>query len=535
MSWKKRLAQVFRNNASPPNPRRGSSQTPRTRRVAVEPLEERRLLAAESTFDFGDGTIGFAELLDLDLSGDPLTYSVTAEHGGILTMEATFDGADGDATLRMEDSDGNLLGEVTGSDGHLRIDHPETLSGTTYELQISGTNSSVDLRLCNLVSQSDNSVEIYDTEGNDTFFFTAATPFSLTTNGVEYQFDDANSFIFHSSSGEDVIEMEDSDGDDTLTASPTQITLASTVPDANSYTATAENFSYAHGYARNGGTDSAEFVGSEQWNRVKVYPDQVRMMGAEYYQRAKFFESVCVDTLGGVDRVVTFGSDDTDALWAMNNDLRIDYAVELESGETPSFDTLDYDVTVVGAEFVVARGSSEDWVQLHDTALNDVFIAKPHKVEMMNGPRAAKGIERGDLYRIVARGFRNVSAIADQGGEEDVAKLYDTSTDGIDVWAAGYRDGETWSTMSSPTRLLYEVLAFEQVGGYGFNGGLGESHGTNRKDHADDVDFVFQWGYWEGDPAITPGASTSGAATSGASILDALASGRSYGRGHTGR
>lgn len=65
----------------------------------------------------------------------------------LLTMEATFDGADGDATLRMEDSDGNLLGEVTGSDGHLRIDHPEALSGGTYELQISGTNSSVDLRL----------------------------------------------------------------------------------------------------------------------------------------------------------------------------------------------------------------------------------------------------------------------------------------------------------------------------------------------------------------------------------------------------
>ena len=93
----------------------------------------------------------------------------------------------------------------------------------------------------------------------------------------------------------------------------------------------------------------------------------------------------------------------------------------------------------------------------------------------------------------------------------------------MDVWAAGYVDGETWSSMTSPSRLLYEVLAFELVGGYGFNGGLGEDHGINRREHADDVDFVFTYGYWEGyveepDPVPTP------------------TPGRSYGRGeHGGR
>jgi hypothetical protein len=51
--------------------------------------------------------------------------------------------------------------------------------------------------------------------------------------------------------------------------------------------------------------------------------------------------------------------------------------------------------------------------------------------------------------------------------------------------------------MTSPTRLLYEISVFERIGGYGFNGALSENHGTNRKDHAPDVDFVFQYGYWE--------------------------------------
>lgn len=96
-----------------------------------------------------------------------------------------------------------------------------------------------------------------------------------------------------------------------------------------------------------------------------------------------------------------------------------------------------------------------------------------------------------------------MSAVADQGGDNDVAKLYDSSEDGVDTWNAAYVNGETWSTMTSPSRLLYEVFAFEQVGGYGFNGGLGENHGVNRKQHADDVDFVFQYGYWEGDGETT--------------------------------
>ncbi|MCP4677666.1 MAG: hypothetical protein GY854_19545, partial [Deltaproteobacteria bacterium] len=103
-------------------------------------------------------------------------------------------------------------------------------------------------------------------------------------------------------------------------------------------------------------------------------------------------------------------------------------------------------------------------------------------------------------------------AIADQGGDGDIAKLYDSGEEGLDLWEARYVDGETWSTMSSPSRLLYEVLAFEQIGGYGFNGGIGEDHGTNRRIQAYDVDFVFEYGYWdvEVEPAPRPPSRPSG-------------------------
>ncbi len=273
----------------------------------------------------------------------------------------------------------------------------------------------------------------------------------------------------------------------------------------SAYTVTANGFRYAHGYAKAGGSDAAQFVGSSKAERVKAYPELVKLMGAGYYGRAKFFETVEVDMGAGVDAAVLAASGGVDVVWAMKDELRVAHDVELADGETPAFETVAYGMTIIGAEQVVARArGGDDWIEIHDSALNDVLIAKPNKVEMMNGSR--EGVGRGTEYRITGRGFRHVSSIADQGGDGDAAKLYDSAEAGVDLWAAGYLDGETWSRMSSPSRLLYEVLAFEHVGGYGFNGGLGEDHGVNRKDHSDNVDFVFQYGYWEGgdEPVSNP-------------------------------
>ncbi len=206
-----------------------------------------------------------------------------------------------------------------------------------------------------------------------------------------------------------------------------------------------------------------------------------------------------------MDSAVVVPSEGVDVLWAMKDMLRVSHDVQLTGGAEPAFATMAYDVTVTGAEKVVARAKgADDWAELHDSAGKDVLIAKPHKVEIMNVPRPADSVERGEEYKITARRYGHVTGIADQGGDGDAAKLYDSGEEGVDVWAASYADGQTWSSMSSPSRLLYEVLAFEQVGGYGFNGGLGETHGINRKDHGSDVDFVFEYGYWEMEESALP-------------------------------
>jgi hypothetical protein len=316
------------------------------------------------------------------------------------------------------------------------------------------------------------------------------TTFSLHAIGIE-------NVTVNGGGGDDVVEIFDSTGDDTLVATPSQFRLTGTPEGGEAFSLTANSFPYAHAYAKNGGLDAANFTGSDAKDRLKIYPDYLKMIGGTFYNRAKFFESYTADGLGDPnDRALVYGSDATDVLWAAKNDLRVDYAAVLELGQRPPFENLNYDVLASGFENVraYADGDPNDWAELHASSTADVFIAKPHKVQLMNGPRKADGVLRGEEYEITARGFRNVTAIGDA---EDTAKLYDSADAGTDVWSADYRDGATWSSMSSPDRLLYEVLAFGQVGGYGFNGGLGPNHGLNAKNHTSAVDFTFQYGYWD--------------------------------------
>ncbi len=490
------------------------------------------------------------------LAGSGITeYLIEASRDGYLTVLGHETVASGNLELTLLDEAGSLLAETapvaTNAPGawphEWRFDHPVT-AGQTYRLWATGGGGQVDLRICNLVSPSGANVEVFGTDGSDTFDFAISETYDISVNGVEYSFDKAQtdliqfgdaggtdtltttgtdafesarlhpgsvsywvyganmyvqadgveSITVNSGGGDDIVEMFDSDGDDTLTATPTQMVLTGTSLDGNTFTATANGFRYAHAYAKAGGNDTAEFVGSDQSERVKVYPTFVKLIGNDYYNRAKFFETATVQMFDGNDSGRVVAADGVDVLWAMNDECRVARNVQLAPGERPDFDNMAYDVTVFGCSWLVALADGgDDWVQLHDTALNDVLIAKPHKIEVMNAPRPADGVLRAAEYRITARRYQNVSAIADQGGTGDKAKLYDSGNPGVDVWTAAYVDGETWSTMTSPNRLLYEIAAFERIGGYGFNGGLGENHGTNRKDHAQDVDFVFQYGYWE--------------------------------------
>ena len=505
------------------------------------------------------GTVSFLEVADLDPSTGDLVYRFTTANNGYLTVDATFDPAAGTVELELLDATKTPVGTLTTEDGYLRIDHVDPTGGNVYTVRLTGTNVDVDLRICNLVEHDGSVVTVQGTEGEDVFRFTgnAQVPYvvgeirhDVDINGISYSFNFApvppEDFLmtFHGGPGDqasltgyhgdivarleparatvsgagfqatvlntptvsvsgrgtlgaDTVEMFDSTGDDTLSALSDRFILTGTPVGGETFTLTARHFLYAHAYAKNGGRDVANFLGSPLKDRLKVYPNYLKMIGGNYYNRAKFFESYTADARSGTNSMaLVYGSDKADVLWAKKNELRMDYDTTAAPGDRPPFENLTYDILAYNFENVraYAYGDAKDWAELHDTALNDVLIAKPHKAEIMNGPRKADGVLRGDEYKITARKFSNVTAIGDTG---DIAKLYDSGDPGIDVWAADYRDAATWSAMTSPTRLLYEVLAFERVGGYGFNGELGPNHGRNVKDHSGAVDFAFQHGYWE--------------------------------------
>ncbi len=84
------------------------------------------------------------------------------------------------------------------------------------------------------------------------------------------------------------------------------------------------------------------------------------------------------------------------------------------------------------------------------------------------------------------------AVMADQGGDMDIAKLHDTALD--DLWLAACLGDQTWSRMSSPERQLYEVWGFDQVKGYGVNGGR---NALMKSILPNQVDFVIEYGDWD--------------------------------------
>ncbi len=498
------------------------------------------------------GVVDFKKLSGLNLAVGNVWYQLTTAHHGILTAIASSGSGTVTAALYDTTRTEPPFAVSSATTDSQRLDQLAVLEGETYLLKLFGDSNDAVVTVANMVNPEQPNVQVFGTDGVDHFEFAPTGSYLVTINGVEYHFDDTlyNTVVFNGRAGDDTATLTGSPGTEVARFFPDHGTFGEngflvTVNEVTTITAFAgggldeaymydssgddeflarqgygklsgegfvlETFDFMrnYGYSINGGTDEASLKvtsgSSSRSERVKVYPGFVKLMGSDCYNRAKLFETTTVEMSGGEDSGVVNATSGVDVLWATKDEIRVARDVALAAGAPPAFESMAFDVTITGCERLVARAKGgDDWVELHDSALNDVLIAKPHKIEMMNGPRSAENVERGDEYKITARAYRNMLAIADQGGDGDAAKLYDSGESGVDIWEAGYLDGETWSKMSSPSRLLYEVLAFEHVGGYGFNGGLGSNHGINRKDHAEDIDFVFEFGVWEVEEPVLP-------------------------------
>ena len=439
------------------------------------------------------GQITSNEMSGLEpLAGD-LWYRMTTSQAGYLTCQATYDTLGGTAELILYDSAGDPIDASATGSGTERVECEAGGPGEVYFLEVTGTNDDVDLRLSNLVHHDDTTVTVTGTDGPDDFAFDASAPYQVTVNGVVYEFAvpaltlilfdgryDGDSFFYdgtldveraemypfhsrikgastvvtrnienatvNSGGGDDVAQLYDSPADDSFYGSPTQGRFYC----PGEYSNTVNLYPYVHGYGSDGDTAILDgsatgqdwYVGTPQDGRLSGLRDD----GASFFNRAKGFDAVTVNSFGGSDVAQLYDSPSDD-----------------EFIGTPTYSRLSgpgYEHEVKLFDYVHTYGSDDgedDTAILDGSATGqDWFVGTPQDARLF-GQR-----DDGTNFFLRARSFDEVSA--DSRGGNDVAQLYDSP--GEDELTA---DPET-ATLFGPGYHL-EVKHFQWVHTYASDDG----------------------------------------------------------------
>jgi hypothetical protein len=396
------------------------------------------------------GPIDFLRLDGLRLTAGDLLYVFETTHEGTLTLEVVSPQPAKSARLRLYDQnpleiDGispmatsSLVGE------NQRIDWP-TAAGAVYYVEVYGDNPDFDVRIANLLSHVGTTVTVHGTNGNDTFEFDAAASRDVTINGVRYHFDDAEveAVTFDGGDGYDMVILDDSTGDDTLTAEARHAVFSNS-DRTPGFTVTVDGFEELQAYARSGGTDKAFLYDSDANDKFKSEPAEnyAKMYGGRMYNRVKFYDVVEAFSSGEKDLARLFDTSGNDVF---------------EGQQDVSWLRTDvFDVGVHNFRQVIAYALEDgnDVATLRDSALMDEVYLKSHKSEIVDLET------KGEIYKITARGFDLVHADGSQGAEYDRVKMWETPRDNhveaADNWAKFF-------VQKTELEMLYDVLAFEFV------------------------------------------------------------------------
>ena len=393
------------------------------------------------------GAVDFIQLEQLDpsASGD-LWYRIETTHSGLLTLEALFQGAPDAVELKLYDLARTEppLAVSAEVDGHPRIDQAVG-SGETYLIELSGTSTDVTLRLANLPHHVNTNVTVYGTDGDDTFEFDAAASRDVTINGVRYPFDDAQveSVAFDGGDGDDTVILDDSIGDDMLTAEAKHAVFANS-DQTPGFVVTVDGFEILHAYTKSGGHDRAFLHDSDANDKFKSEPAEnyAKMYGGRMYNRVKFYDHVEAFSSGEKDLARLFDTQGNDVFEGQRDVSR--------------FRTAVFDVGVHNFRRVIAYApeGGNDVATLKDSALKDEVHLKGHKSEIFDQQT------KGEIYKITARRFDTVHADGSQGAGYDKVKIWETIRDNrveaADNWAQMF-------TQRTELEMVYDVLAFEFV------------------------------------------------------------------------
>jgi subtilase family protein len=426
------------------------------------------------------------ELTNQSISSTGQVYGFTAANSGIFTVEALFQHSRGDVDLELVDSAGQRLATSTSNTNNERIDVTVSAGETVYvRATTSGglTNSDVDLRVTNLVTQQGSNLVVRGTSGADEFRFVADSVVRVAINGVDYEMsgdsitsvrfdgqagsDTAFLYGTHESDsaalrvgsadlsgsgysasvtntesieilgrgGSDVASITDSAGDDRFTASPDYAAMTGT-----GFSLIAKQFEIVHAYARNGGDDEASLSDSAGNDMFVATPEYGKMIGDGTMVRAKLFESVhAYARSGGTDRARITGSSSADVVTSTPSYTRL--VTSGASIRTKFFDEVD-----------VRGHGGYDRAYLRDSTGNDTLVTQPGITTLS-----------GTGYSNTLRSFTQVIATAAAGGV-DTAVFYDSA--GADAFFADSTEARMSGSGYDNRARGFDRITARASGGY---------------------------------------------------------------------
>ena len=346
---------------------------------------------------------------------------------------------------------------VSGTDGE---DSIEVVFGDSIELTLNGSTRTFDadgIDEITIVADAADVVLLHDTAGDDVIYGSPEET-QLVADGLTATVTGAGTVVVEADAGgEDEAHLSDSAGDDLFVSSVETSTMS-----GEGYSITVEGVEYVHGYARSGGNDVAEIYGSEADELYVGRTTWSRLMGDGYALRAKFFDSVVVYGGGGSDTARLYDSSGDDLFSADPESATLsgegysnsamgfasvtayassgnDWADLVDSEGDDTLYATPSQTALFGDGFInrangfdvvqaYARGGGNDIANIHDSAGDDTYIASSEWAKLW-----------GEGYFIRAKFFDSVHAYADSGGT-DTAEL--RGTDGDDTLES--YSGHTW-------------------------------------------------------------------------------------------
>ncbi len=347
-------------------------------------------------------------------------FSFTTASGQItLTLTGAEIGTNLDSILELRSANGTLIATADPSNSY-GATITETVAAGTYHLVVrsTGVYGSVgqfsftgDIQAAPVINSNSSNADydltngvlnIFGTNGDDVFAFTAGSMYVVSINGNDYNFDGSvvNEIYFDGGTGNDGVTLNGSSDREIV-----RLRAGNVVYDGLDFLLTATDVENVLAYGS--GDDAAYFYDTIGKETFTARPYWAQMTGTGFTNTSSGFSTNIAYSTGGDDRASLFDSSGSDTFYA-----RPGYAYLRGAGFQNYVSSFD-DVRAYATEGGIDRA------YLFDSSGNDTFFG-----------RSADAYMQGTNLISYASGFDRVIAYATAGGI-DRAVMYDSQGNDI--------------------------------------------------------------------------------------------------------